>query len=417
MIKSSTINREKISWLMEQPVDIKARLLTQHFEICRMLVNSILEEEVVGYTGKRYKRDGPHDSRYHRYGFNPGSVRLGSQKVKLDVPRVYDRATGKFVELSNYDHLQQLPAQSDKELQAVLKGLSTRDYKSIIDTLSDSFGLSSSSVSRRFIEESKERLQTFEQRKLEQDYVALFVDGKHLAKQQIIIVLGVTLSGDKVPLGFIQSTTENSQSIAELFRDLIARGLSFTDGILVVIDGARGLRKAVNDVFGTKAVVQRCQWHKRENVVSYLGEEQQEMYRKKLQEAYALQSYQEAKQKLLMLREELHSINVAAARSLEEGMEETLTLKRLGLAFLFHRSFSTTNCIENLNSQLGKYLHKVKRWMYSEQRYRWVASGLLEIESRMRKVANYKQLKVMKEKIKKEVQNIEEKQQMNSNAA
>jgi len=86
---------------------------------------------------------------------------------------------------------------------------------------------------------------------------------------------------------------------------------------------------------------------------------------------------------------------------LEEGMEETLNLKRLGLAFLFHRSFSNTNCIENLNSQLGKYPHKVKRWMYSEQRYRWVASRLLEVESKMRKVANYKQLKIMKEKIKK----------------
>jgi len=93
---------------------------------------------------------------------------------------------------------------------------------------------------------------------LEEDYVALFVDGKQLAKQQIIIVLGVTLSGDKVPLGFIQTTTENSQSIAELFRDLIARGLSFQDGILVVIDGAKGLRKAVNPVFGVKAMVQRC---------------------------------------------------------------------------------------------------------------------------------------------------------------
>ncbi|MEM0938978.1 MAG: transposase, partial [Bacteroidota bacterium] len=125
----------------------------------------------------------------------------------------------------------------------------------------------------------------------------------------------------------------------------------------MVIDGAKSIRKAVQAVFGTKAIVQRCQWHKRENVVSYLGEQAQLNYRNKLQQVYAMENYEEAKAKLLAIRDELYPLNVSAAKSLEEGLEETLTLKRLGLGWLFHRSFSTTNCIENLNAQLNKYLH------------------------------------------------------------
>ena len=185
----------------------------------------------------------------------------------------------------------------------------------------------------------------------------------------------------------------------------------------MIIEGGKGLRKAVNDVFGNRAFVQRCQWHKRENVVSYPADSQQDIYPKKLQLAYSLDDYQQAKNQLMAIKNELSAINRSAARSLEEGFEETLTLKRLKLSFLFHRSFNTTNCIENLNAQLVKYTHKVKPCMNSEQRHRWVISGLMEVETRMRKIANYKHLHQMKQKLKEETELLEKENQIKNKAA
>jgi len=213
----------------------------------------------------------------------------------------------------------------------------------------------------------------------------------------MVIALGITFRGQKVPLGVIQCGSENAASVAGLLEDLVDRGLKFNQGILVVIDGSKGIRKAVEQVFGPLAVVQRCQFHKRENVVSYLSEEQQEKFRNKIQSAYCLEDYDQAYGQLKEIHQELDQINRAAANSLMEGLEETLTLQRLGLHFLFHRSFATTNLIENVNSQLHKYLRKVKRYVNSDQRYRWVVSGLIEVEQKMRKVNNFKMLYKMRE--------------------
>jgi len=192
-----------------------------------------------------------------------------------------------------------------------------------------------------------------------------------------------------------------------MLSDLIQRGLNYEYGLLCVIDGSKGIHKAVEKVFGYKAVIQRCQWHKRENVVSYLKQDQQNTYRIKLQHAYRNQIYEEAKTELLDIGEELRSINIQASRSLLEGLEETLTLQRLKLIQTFGPSFSTTNCIENLNSQLVKYTGKVKRWMDSEQRYRWVISGLLQIEQQMKKVKSCRQLHLLADVIGKEVKSKE----------
>ena len=259
-------------------------------------------------------------------------------------------------------------------------------------------------MSSHFIQESSEKLKSFENRNLScYEFVALFIDGKSLAKEQIIIVLGVTADGEKWPLGFIQTHTENAQSIRQLLSELIGRGFSYRQGILCVIDGSKGIRKAVKEAFGEYALVQRCHWHKRENVVSYLNERDQKTYRRRLNKAYHADTYEEAKQQLLTIKTELEVINRSAAKSLKEGLEETLTLHRLGLIELFGRSFSTTNCIENLNSQLKKYIGKVKHWKSSQQRYRWIASALLEIEQKMRRVNQYKKLYLMQEKIREEM--------------
>ena len=407
-IKSSKVSREKVEWLLNQPFNVQLSIVEQHLDLCKLVINSMLDVSVEQLCGKRYSHAKPQEGRYSRWGFNPGSVKMGNQKLSVDIPRVYDNELQENASLEMYQQLKELPEQSEEIINSVLHGLSMRDYGKVATQLTDSFGLSSASISRKFIEQSSQAIEEFCSRGLEDlEIVALFIDGKSLAGEQMIVVLGVSIKGNKIPLAVIQSSTENSKAIEQMLSDLIRRGLKFEQGLLCVIDGARGIHKAVEKVFGSKAVIQRCQWHKRENIVSYLREDLQRKYRVKLQRAYRNHVYEEAKKELLDTVEELRSINVSAAKSLMEGLEETLTLHRLGLLRTFGASFSTTNCIENLNSLLSKYTGKVKRWMDSDQRYRWVISGLLQIEKQMRKVQHFRQLEDMADKIYKEIKSKE----------
>jgi len=407
-VKSSKVSREKIDWLLKQPIDVQLSVAQQHLDICKLVINSIMDVGVERLCGERYSRDKPHEGRYDRWGYNPGSVKMGNQKIAIDVPRIYDKAEDENAPLELYQQLKELPDQNEEVMQSVLHGMSMRDYGKVATQLVDNFGLSSSTISRQFIERSKQAVEEFCSRRFDDlDIVALFIDGKHLSGEQMIIALGVTMQGNKIPMAVIQSSTENSKAIEQMLSDLINRGLKYDYGLLCIIDGSKGLHKAVEKVFGNKAVIQRCQWHKRENVLSYLNEDMQKTYRTKLQHAYRNQIYEQAKSELLDIAEELRSINVHAAKSLMEGFEETLTLQRLELIQTFGPSFSTTNCIENLNSQLTKYTGKVKRWMDSEQRYRWVISGLLQIEKQMKKVQNCRQLHQLADVIAKEVKSKE----------
>ena len=264
--------------------------------------------------------------------------------------------------------------------------------------------MSQSTVSRSFIEESKKILEEFEGRDLGlYDFIALVVDGKYLSRDNMVIALGVTITGVKIPLGFVQTTTENSEAVKGLLKDLIKRNFHFKEGILVIIDGSKGIRKAIEETFGKLARVQRCQWHKRENVISYLPEKEQDIYRGKLQRAYSEPEYETAKRRLYEIRNELVKINRSAAKSLEEGLEETLTMHKLGLVEELGRSFTTTNLIENLNSQLMKYLRRIKRWTNAEMKSRWVAVALVEIEGKMRRVNNYEKLHLLRAALKSEL--------------
>lgn len=397
-VKTKPVNRKKISWLLTREINIKLEMLQHHFELCRMLINEILDDEVTNLAGERYKHDKPLSNRYSRWGFNPGSVRIGDEKLRIDVPRVYDNKEQENKSLTSYNQLKEIPGVDDQLLKRVISGISTGDYRSAIQNLVDSFGLSRSSVSNRFIEVSTEKLEEFNKRDFSQhDFIALFIDGKYLAKEQIIIVLGVTLKGEKIPLGFIQTNTENSGCIKELLTGLIDRGLRYREGILCIIDGSKGIRKAISEVFGKYALVQRCQWHKRENVLNYLKENSREIYRKRINKAYHTDTYLEAKKMLLSIIDDLEIENTDAANSLKEGFEETL--HKLDLVDEFGTSFTTTNCIENVNSLMNKHVGKVKYWRNSDQRHRWVACALLEIEQRLRKVDNYKKLHLLKKKI------------------
>jgi transposase-like protein len=177
---------------------------------------------------------------------------------------------------------------------------------------------------------------------------------------------------------------------------LVERGLQVAPGLLVVLDGAKGLRKAVTTVFGPQAAVQRCQWHKRENVVAYLPKSLQALWRRKLQAAYERPTYAEAKAALLRLRPELRLLNESAVRSLEEGLEETLTLHRLGVFRELGISLKTTNCLESLNSLVEQRVAKVDRWRTSDQKQRWLAAALLDIEPRLRRIKGFRALLLLR---------------------
>jgi transposase-like protein len=390
---------ETLERLFDQPIEVKLHLLRHYAEMARLLAGEIMDEEVETLTGRRYSRDKPHGGRYRRWGCNPGSICVDGERVPVDVPRVRNVEAGVERPLQSYRSMKEAaPSNGLNGLaEAILLGLSQGDYQRVASQFVDGFGLSQSSVSRRFQKRAEKALWEFESRPLEEEnFLALWIDGKHIAGEQMIICVGVTEAGHKKVLGFTQATTERSEPIKELLRDLIERGLSFEEGILCVVDGGRGLRKAIGDTFGRFAKVQRCQWHKRENVVSYLPKADQKTWRHRLQRAYEEPSYERAKKRLLELKAELEPVNRRAARSLQEGLEETLTLHRLGLFAELGRSLKTTNCIENLNGQVGRYIGKVKRWHHSPQRHRWMALALLEAEPRMRRLTGYRYLPKLK---------------------
>ena len=256
-------------------------------------------------------------------------------------------------------------------------------------------------MSRSFKRATEKRLRELLERDLgELDIIAIFIDGKYLGDTNIVIALGVTTEGEKVPLGFIETGTENGQVCRDFIQGLESRGLKTDNEILFVIDGSKGLASGIKSTLGDKAIIQRCQWHKRENIVSYLPKKHQSAFRNKLQAAYEAPSYTEAKRRLKKIRSELMLINESAAQSLDEGLEETLTLHRLGVFTQLGRSFKTTNCIENINRQIEAYLKRVCRWHNSNQRRRWIASALLELAPRLNKVAGHKSLMLLRERMK-----------------
>ena len=362
-----------------------------------------LQQAVVDLAGPRYQRKDT-DQPLRHWGSQRGSVYLGDQKLPVDVPRVRDVDSGTEVSLPAYQALQRPRNMDEGLLLRMLKGIATRNYEACAESVPESFGLSPSTVSRRYVKATARKLAQFQERSLEEyDLVALFLDGKSFADEQIIIALGVTLDGQKIPLGFVEAATENERVCRRFLSDLVDRGLQYEAGLLVVIDGAKGLHKAVTSVLKGHACVQRCQYHKRKNIESYLPKREQSRIRRKLEAAYAKPTYEAARKALDALKPELELTNQSALHSLEEGMEETLTLHRLGLMSMLGRSFRTTNCIENVNSLLQQLTHKVRHWKNSAQRHRWVATALLDIEPRLRRIPGYHQLPMLRQALQAEL--------------
>ncbi len=261
-----------------------------------------LHRAVEELAGRRYQRKDSHQP-CRRWGCQPGSVYLGDQKVPIAGPRVRHVDRDMEVPLAAYQALRTPRKMEEGLLRRVLKGLATRSYEDCAETVPEAFGLSRSSVSRRYVKGTTAKLRPFQERSLEAyDLVALFLDGKSFADEELIIALGVTLDGEKVPLGFVEAATENERVCRRFLADLVDRGLPYEAGMLVVIDGAKGIYKAVMSVLKGHACVQRCPYHKRQNVVSYLPQREQAAVRRKIEAAYNQSTYEEAKAALEALK-------------------------------------------------------------------------------------------------------------------
>lgn len=361
-------------------------------------VEEELQGEVRELAGERYSRGGP----LKRWGSNPGSVFLGDQKLRVNVPRVRDTVRNEEVPLKSYERLRNPAHVDEMAFRRVIHGVSQGKYELAAEHVPETFGIRKSSVSRKFIRASGKRLREFLGRDLSQyDIVAVFIDGKHFQENEIVTALGVTIEGEKILLGFVETSTENHRVCREFLESLRARGLKLDQEVLFVIDGGKGLKKGIRDAAGEKALIARCQWHKRENVVSYLSKERQNEFRARLQAAYEEATYDAAKKALLAIRRELGRINQSAVTSLDEGLEETLLLQRLGMFEKLGKSFKTTNCIEGVHKQLARYTDRVDRWQNSDQRRRWIASAFLEIEPGLNRVHGHEHLKELRKAMKR----------------
>jgi len=402
------VRRARVKEICDLPlktmdIDVKTELIQALIPLGLWHLKEVLEQEVTALAGERYKRQGI--TGYDRWGKQWGSVYLRDQKLPILVPRVRNQQEDKEIRLRSYERLQEPRNGDEGVLKRILHGLSCRSYEVCAEAVPEAFGLSGSAVSKRYIRASARELKRLCERRLEgYDFVALLLDGKIFGTDEMVIALGVTVEGRKIPLGFVQTGTENERVGREMIEGLLERGLKIADGLLCVIDGSKGLRKALYEVLGTKVLVQRCQWHKRENVIGYLPKGMQASMRRKLQEAYEEPTYEKAKEKLLKIRKELQEINRSAVNSLDEGFEETLTLHRLGLFQELGISFKTTNCMESLMALIAQKTDKVDYWRNSDQKHRWLAAALLDIEPRLRRVKRYRYLPQLRVAIQRVIQ-------------
>jgi transposase-like protein len=357
-----------------------------------VVAQTLMEEEVSGKAGERYGRKDREGREYYRHSSNPGSVRINHEKVPVRVPRIRDRESGR---VSSPDVYQEMHAAelNEETARKIIKGISTRDFDQAARTITESFGMSRDAVSRDMIQASTEALRRFENRDLSAEpYVALFIDGKHYDEEQIILAMAVTKSGEKQMVGMTQAPGENSMVVVQMLQSMIDRGFSYDEGLLCISDGSKGIAAAIQSVFGSNAAHQRCRLHKVRNVMAHLSEEHRKSYTKKLWNAYNTDDYSEAKTALIRCVQDLRRINPSAAASLEEGLEETLTLQKLKLNDLFSKGFGTTNCIESANSQFEARTGKVTYWKAGNMRQRWVALVIDEIEAKFNRVSHYKRL-------------------------
>lgn len=364
------------------------------------VMGELVDAEVSELAGPKGKHD-PTRSAY-RHGSEDGKVTLGGRRIPVRRPRVRSVADEQGVErevhLESYDTFASVDLLADHMVASMLAGLSGRRYHTALEPVGEtvqaaSSGTSQSSVSRRFITATAERLAEFRSRPLDdQRWLICFIDGFDFAGHTMVGALGVTADGTKVPLGVVEGSTENKAVVRHLVTGLRDRGLDASKGILFVLDGGKALATAVTDVFGKHAVIARCRVHKERNVMDHLPEAERPWVRRKLRAAWANPNADEAEAALRALAGQLEKVNPDAAASLREGLADTLTVTRLGVTGALWKTVMSTNPVESMIEIVRAHARNVKRWQDGDMRLRWAAAGMLAASAQFRRVKGYRQL-------------------------
>lgn len=381
----ATLSRKEIGELLEEGLHVLA------LEIGRIVAAGMLKDEVERLCGAPYERNSGREAT--RYGHQPGWVAMAGQKVSIKRPRV--RYVGRCgeVPLPVYQLMQSGEGLSRSVLKRSVHGVSSRNYEQVVERVRAGYGLDRSSVSRRFIRATAVQVKRLCERCWAGErFAAIMIDGKSYAGQMMVVVLGITVRGNKHILGLRQGATENAQVCKELLESLRQRGVATDLPTLFVLDGAKALRAAVVSIWGERAVIQRCQVHKRRNVRLHLEQKHWSELDRRLGAAYGEEDYGQALELLTQTVAWLRRINPDAAASLREGLAETLTLARLGIHTDLRKTLSSTNVIESAFSVTEQVTGRVKRWRDGDMRWRWCAAGLLHAEEHFRRVDGYRHL-------------------------
>jgi putative transposase len=356
------------------------------------VLGSLLDADVERLAGPK-GRHNP-DRAAIRHGTQPGKVTLGGRRVRVDRPRVRTADGTAELPLPTWRAFASTGLLDQLTLERMLAKLSTRRYQVGLEPVGsrieqEATATSKSAVSRRFVAATERALAELLAADLsELDLVALMVDGIRVAEHCCVVALGITIDGTKVPLALAEGATENATVVTDLLAGLRDRGLEITRPILVVIDGAKALRRAVNDVFD-HPVVQRCQLHKLRNVTDRLPDALAATVAKRMRRAYHHPDALVAEAELEALARELHRSHPGAAASLREGLAETLTIIRLGVPPTLARTLRSTNSIESMIAICRDHAANVKRWRDGQMVLRWVAAGMGEAATQFRRVNGY----------------------------
>ena len=332
------------------------------------------------------------------HGEQGGVVSLAERKLRIRKPRLRRKGKGKSreVEIPAYAAMRTHSRIGGRMLDILMRGVSTRNYGEVLPEMAETVGVSKSTISRKSIEASEKTLQELAERRFdEKDILIVYIDGIVFSGHHVIVAIGVDSEGHKHVLGLRDGASENATVCTALLEDLVERGVTSDRRRLFVIDGSKALRKAIDAVYGQENPVQRCRNHKRKNVLDYVPDSMKETVKATMNAAYRLDS-DKGMARLEELAKMLELPHPSAAGSLREGLAETFTVNRLGLAGALRRCLCTTNVIESPNSGIRRRTGRVTRWTDGSMVLRWVASALIETEKSFRRIMGYEQLWMLK---------------------
>jgi putative transposase len=355
------------------------------------VLSAMLEADRAAICGARYVHDA--SRRASRAGYADGELAVGGRRVAVRRPRVRD-VDGREMRLPTWEKLADCDPLTPRAVEQMVLGVSTRNYARSIEPAPPGVatrGTSKSAVSRRFVDATREQLRAMMGRDLSNlSLCTVMIDGIHIADHVVLIALGIDEAGEKHVLGLYEGATENAACCGGLVSDLVARGLRTDRAMLFVIDGGKAVLKAIRATFGPRALVQRCQVHKRRNVEDHLPEAMKKSIGRTMSTAYRCEDAARAKRMLEALARQLERKHPAAAASLREGLDDTLTVMRMRLPHSLARTLSTTNPIEFINGRIRRTIHNVARWDGGEMILRWLSVALDEASKTFRKLRGHK---------------------------